>query len=305
MKKKKLWTAVITALALILSCGAFYYQGKPWAQRPDSLALDSSVSQELHNDPLTASNNQYAFLGGTSSENEQATVSQSNFKPDLIEEERQDKAPTGSTYNKEASMPQQTSGQPAVNQEKSTGSTLTSNQKPVVNAVSNTPSRSSGIYNKLSPNKGIYGQFRYRELSGGRIEIDPQWVAQNIVTITLPGLNRQVQVNRAAKDKFILAFNYIKNGTAIVNGRKVSLLSLIKTMDGTFVSRHANWNPSSGLSNHSWGAAIDINASNHFGYVSPTQKDDPNLILWEKAFKPAGFSWGNSYSDSMHFELLN
>ncbi|MEN6390004.1 MAG: M15 family metallopeptidase, partial [Syntrophomonas sp.] len=98
---------------------------------------------------------------------------------------------------------------------------------------------------------------------------------------------------------------YIKNGTAMVNGREVSLLSLIKTMDGTFVSRHVNWNSSNGLSNHSWGTAIDINASSHFGYVSPGETNDPNLILWEKAFKPAGFSWGNSYSDSMHFELLN
>jgi hypothetical protein len=160
-------------------------------------------------------------------------------------------------------------------------------------------------YPLLSKVNGSFGQFRYRNLSGGRIEVDPQWVAENIVTITLPGLNQKVQVHKNAADNFITAFNYIKNGTAVVNGKEVPLLSLIKTMDGTYVTRHVNWDASRGLSNHSWGTAIDINANGHFGYVDP-EKDvnDPNLILWKKAFEPAGFSWGNRYSDSMHFELL-
>lgn len=161
-------------------------------------------------------------------------------------------------------------------------------------------------YPELSKVNGSYGQFYYRDLSGGRIEIDPLWIADNIVTVTLPGLNQRVQVNKKAAEKFIQAFNYIKNGTAIVNGRQVSLLSLIKTMDGTFVTRHVNWNPLKGLSNHSWGTAIDINADSHFCYVDPDSEPyDPNLILWEKAFQPAGFSWGNTYGDSMHFELLD
>lgn len=162
----------------------------------------------------------------------------------------------------------------------------------------------SARYPRLSKVNGSFGQFAYRDLSGGRIEIDPNWIARNIVTITLPGLNRQVQVNKAAAPNFIYAFNLIKNGTAVVNGRTVPLLSLIDTMDGTFVTRHVNWNPARGLSNHSWGTAIDINASGHFGYVDSSDVNDPNLILWEKAFKPAGFSWGNRYSDSMHYELI-
>lgn len=161
-------------------------------------------------------------------------------------------------------------------------------------------------YPKLSKAKGSYGQFHYRDTSGGRIEIDSQWLEENIVTITLPGLNQKVQVHKNAADNFITAFNLIKNGTAMINGKQVPLLSLIRTMDGTFVSRHVNWDSSRGLSNHSWGAAIDINASDHFRYVDPNnERSDPNLILWEKAFKPAGFSWGNSYSDAMHYELLD
>ncbi len=177
--------------------------------------------------------------------------------------------------------------------------------KPENPPVSRAIDTDKNKYTLVSKVQGSFGQFYYRDTNGGRIEIDPKWVAQNIVTITLPGLNQQVQVHKDAQDNFITAFNYIKNGTATINGKQVPLLSLIKTMDGTFVTRHVNWDPNRGLSNHSWGIAIDINASGHFRYVDPNREpNNPNLILWEKAFKPAGFSWGNSYSDAMHFELL-
>lgn len=159
-------------------------------------------------------------------------------------------------------------------------------------------------YPLISEKRGIYGQFRYRELGAGRIEIDPVWVAENIVYVQLAGVNRTVPVHRLARDKFIKAFTTIANGTVTVNGRKVSLLSQVKTFDGTWVARHVNWTASRGLSNHSWGIAVDINAANHFRYVNPqTEPNDPNLILWQKAFQPAGFKWGNSYADAMHFEL--
>ncbi len=211
--------------------------------------------------------------------------------------------------NNEKSNPVNAGSNPGNNTDSNPSSNLGNNPSPNPGS-SNQVSRGESAVDKskyplLSKVNGSFGQFRYRDLSGGRIEVDPQWVADNIVTITLPGLNRQVQVHKNAADHFITAFNYIKNGTAVVNGKEVSLLSLIKTMDGTYVTRHVNWNPSKGLSNHSWGTAIDINANGHFGYVDP-QKDvnDPNLILWEKAFKPAGFSWGNRYNDSMHYELI-
>lgn len=172
--------------------------------------------------------------------------------------------------------------------------------------VSRAVSANTSKYPLASKINGSYGQFHFRDLAGGRIEIDPQWVQANIVTITLPGLNRTVQVHRKAADNFIKAFTLIKNGTTIIDGRTVPLLSLIKTMDGTWVPRHVNWSPSRGLSNHSWGTAIDINAASHFRCVNPAaEPENPNLILWRKAFQPAGFSWGNSYGDAMHYELLD
>ena len=196
-----------------------------------------------------------------------------------------------------------------------TVSETSSNKSPPTIIPTNSVSRgvqTADTYNYplLSKVNGSFGQFRYRDLAGGRIEVDPQWIANNIVTITLPGLNQQVQVNKAAAANFIEAFNYIKNGTAVINGKQVPLLSLINTMDGTFVTRHVNWGgPTTGLSNHSWGTAIDINASNHYVglRIDANSTTDPNAILWREAFQPAGFSWGNRYNvgpDSMHFELL-
>ncbi|MDD2510696.1 MAG: Ig-like domain-containing protein [Syntrophomonas sp.] len=217
------------------------------------------------------------------------------------------------SVNVEAKPPANNAPVTSIKKPVATENSGNNNREPVSRGTSSTATSTvknnistNSTYHKLSKVQGSYGQFRYKDTTGGRIEIDPQWVAENIVTITLPGLNRKVQVHKDAADNFIQAFNYIKNGTAVVNGRQVSLLSLVKTMDGTFVSRHVNWDSSRGLSNHSWGIAIDINAGNHYRYVDPSKEpNDPNLILWQKAFKPAGFSWGNSYSDSMHFELLN
>ena len=224
--------------------------------------------------------------------------------PTVTVKNNQDKSSTSS-----ASTSVKTNNNSNVNQNGSSVNSSGSNTSNTNTGSSQVSRGGSNVdeskYSLLSKVNGSFGQFRYRDLSGGRIEVDPQWVAENIVTITLPGLNRQVQVHKDAADNFITAFNYIKNGTAVVNGQEVSLLSLIKTMDGTYVTRHVNWDPSRGLSNHSWGTAIDINATGHFGYVDPQKDmDDPNLILWEKAFEPAGFSWGNRYSDSMHYELI-
>ncbi|NLX01206.1 MAG: M15 family metallopeptidase [Syntrophomonadaceae bacterium] len=188
--------------------------------------------------------------------------------------------------------------------------TPAANKVPTRTKTVATPSRgvnytNMSSYPRLSQYNGSFGQFYYRDTGGGAIEIDPRWIAENIVTIKLPGVNRYVQVHKNAKDNFIQAFTYIQNGTATINGKRVPLLSLVDTIDGTFVSRHVNWNPSEGLSNHSWGIAIDINADNHFRYVNPNwEPDDPNYILWVKAFQPAGFSWGNSYGDSMHYEVI-
>lgn len=282
MNKKIL---VTLAIIMIFAASSVVYTTVYYTDKPLSTALDAPAAETPAEDSIE--NIENPEEADTSPDTEEVIAA--------VEDEQTQKVTAVETVEENPPA----ASQSTVNEVPKTAASTT--------AVSRgTQSTNTYKYPQLSIIKGSYGQFYYRDLSGGRIEIDPLWIADNIVTITLPGLNQQVQVNKKAADNFIKAFNYIKNGTAVVNGRQVSLLSLVWTMDGTFVARHVNWNPSKGLSNHSWGTAIDINADSHFRYVDPDlEPNDPNLILWEKAFKPAGFSWGNSYSDSMHFELLD
>jgi len=174
---------------------------------------------------------------------------------------------------------------------------------------------SSPIYDKKATN-GDFGTFYYRDLpyaedaklwQKGLIEVDPAWVAENIVKMELPEnlqnlpefLNvKSLRVNKAVLSNWEQVFDTLSNNPEI--------LEQINSLDpGTFWTRHIRNSVDRGISNHSWGTAIDINAWNHDNYVDPkTNPDDPNLRLWKDVFEPAGFSWGNDYSDSMHFEIL-
>ena len=72
----------------------------------------------------------------------------------------------------------------------------------------------------------------------------------------------------------------------------------IKTWDGCFNIRRKRTGSSPSL--HSWGLAIDINASwNRMGQKS---QQDPELV---ECFTENGFDWGGAWGnpDAMHFQL--
>lgn len=74
---------------------------------------------------------------------------------------------------------------------------------------------------------------------------------------------------------------------------------LIESWDGCFNIR-AKKGASNSFSLHSWGVAIDINATtNAFGAVPQMDK---RLV---SCFKEAGFDWGGNWKkpDGMHFQL--
>ena len=85
---------------------------------------------------------------------------------------------------------------------------------------------------------------------------------------------------------------------AFENLRDANLTDEIKTWDGCFNIRSKKVNQS--LSLHSWGLAIDINASlNQLG-KPPTLP--ANVVL---CFLEAGFEWGGTWDtpDGMHLQL--
>lgn len=85
---------------------------------------------------------------------------------------------------------------------------------------------------------------------------------------------------------------------AFENLRDANLADEIRTWDGCFNIRSKRANQS--LSLHSWGLAIDINASGNQLGKTPTMP--ANVVL---CFLEAGFEWGGTWDvpDGMHFQL--
>jgi hypothetical protein len=156
-----------------------------------------------------------------------------------------------------------------------------------------------------SERKSVFGTFTYRESSPkGAIEIDRDWERDNIVEIATPILapikHPRLFVHRKAADPFQRVFARIE---------EAGLADRIRTCAGTFVPRHMGWNPARGLSTHSWGAAIDLNAEwNGYGSLPAALGSVGCVRELVSHFEAEGFGWGGyfqprSICDGMHFEL--
>ena len=132
--------------------------------------------------------------------------------------------------------------------------------------------------------------FSYQSVGDGTIRIDPDWVARNIVTTTLPILGR-VTCHRVVIPQLSAALQDIQ---------AAGLVDQIYQFSGCWVPRHILWDPSRGISNHAWGLAFDINVpTNQYG---ATPQMDRRVV---EIFQRWGFAWGGTWStpDGMHFEL--
>lgn len=164
--------------------------------------------------------------------------------------------------------------------------------------------------------------------------------AEDIVFIKVNcgnGLILKGQVNEKVKDNFEEAFNSICTLTTTGKGGIKIDTSQIKN-SGIFVERTTSRTKEGYrkiCSNHSYGAAIDLNdklsitvngkeykpydgmgkstKSEYDRFVKAIGREfesrNVNYILWKYAFEPAGFSWGGNWSDNsfdpMHFEIFN
>jgi hypothetical protein len=146
----------------------------------------------------------------------------------------------------------------------------------------------------------VFGKFAYIESGGGRIEIDKDWVAQNIVQAHLvkaigKGGDVVTPCHRLAKEPLERAF-------AEIAARDLS--KLIHSFDGLWVARHMTWNVRRPLSSHSWGIAFDLNAAtnSYGGIISPENR------ALNEVFNRYGFAWGGDWAgerDAMHWELAD
>jgi hypothetical protein len=136
-----------------------------------------------------------------------------------------------------------------------------------------------------------FGEFAARHAGPTRLELDPAWVAANIVDVDLPVLGH-TRCHRLVVPALLSALDELA---------AAGLTSMIdpSQFGGCYMPRLIGMGL--GLSRHSWGVAIDVNvAANPLGGAS-TQ--DPRLV---EIMRRWGMAWGGEWlrPDPMHFEYL-
>lgn len=151
----------------------------------------------------------------------------------------------------------------------------------------------------------VFGKFKFKHApkknNREHIEILDDWARKNIVTVTVPqlqkaGLKRsgRVRVHRLIEAQFVGLWQAWEDA---------ELLDRVVSFHGTFVPRLVRGGKT--LSNHSFGSAFDINLkANRLGHV-PALVGEPGSVreLVPLANK-FGFYWGGHFRrrDGMHFE---
>lgn len=135
-----------------------------------------------------------------------------------------------------------------------------------------------------------FGAFSYRYHADGTIEPEQRWVDENIRFARLP-LVGGVTCHRLMLPQLRRALQDVQTA---------GLGAHIRTLDGCYVPRFIARDTNNAVSLHTWGIAIDFNASsNSYG----TRGDmHPQIV---SIFERWGFRWGGRWSppDAMHFEL--
>jgi D-alanyl-D-alanine carboxypeptidase len=137
--------------------------------------------------------------------------------------------------------------------------------------------------------KRRFGEWAGTPQAGGTglLEIDPAWIQDHIVTVTIPVVGR-VSCNRKFLPQLRGAMKHV-----VTQG----LEPTIHSFDGCFVARF-DPTSSSTISLNAWGAAVEVNAdTNRFG-SPPVQ--DPRLVALMHTW---GLEWGGDQvvPDGMHF----
>jgi hypothetical protein len=136
-----------------------------------------------------------------------------------------------------------------------------------------------------------FGSFSYRYFPDGTIAPEPDWIRQNIRTETVPIMG-SVTCHRLMLPQLRGALQEVV---------AAGLGSSLTTYDGCYVPRFIERNPEGSISLHTWGIAIDMDASTNYRGIRGTM--DPRIV---EIFKRWGFRWGGDwkYTDPMHFELV-
>lgn len=156
----------------------------------------------------------------------------------------------------------------------------------------------------LSPQEraALFGTFSYSVNDNGSINIDPRWIANNIISVQIPQLasiqGGTVMFHRLVEHQLIKFFQDIEDA---------NLLDRIKTWGGSWVPRLVRGS-SVNVSNHAWGTAFDINVQWNMLGAQPALFGKNGCVreLVEIGINN-GFYWGGYFPtrlDGMHFEIF-
>jgi hypothetical protein len=137
----------------------------------------------------------------------------------------------------------------------------------------------------------VFGRFGFLEKPGALIQPDKAWVDGSILSVKLPILRQTVECHRKIERPLLNAMQEIIQD---------NLAHEIRSCEGCYWPRHKMHDPGRELSLHSWGCAIDFNASTNM----PTTTGDmhPRVI---EIFGKHGFYWGGHFGDPMHFQYAH
>ncbi|MBN8751652.1 MULTISPECIES: M15 family metallopeptidase [Variovorax] len=166
----------------------------------------------------------------------------------------------------------------------------------------------------------LFGEFEFRHAPTARspedIEILGDWVKENIVQLHVPQLDKglfaasshyvrrevgTIRCHRKAAAAFLALFSRWEDA---------GLMDRVLTCAGAFNARLRRGLSDpipANLSNHAWGTAIDLNATeNPRGHVPPGVGARGSVRELVQIANGLGFFWGGHFSgtpDGMHFEL--
>lgn len=210
------------------------------------------------------------------------------------------------------------------------GDTSNDDDDPVDKKVGNTK---TDEYPLVAGDLGKYYGYSYNEGKNGKdININPEWINENIVEIEIDygGSKETYKVNSHAKVKFSNALLKVKD--IIQNGIKISNGQTCKYTKSDFQGGQVfeeTKTPSGMISEQSYGIVqnwnynkkYNINGKTYMPYSANSTRNDyenfvkalgqeedcrnVNYILYKYAYKPAGFTWGGTFGKNGNHDNYN
>jgi D-alanyl-D-alanine carboxypeptidase len=143
----------------------------------------------------------------------------------------------------------------------------------------------------LSTFKRVFDEFPARETSGVQLDMEPGWRSAHIKTDAVPILGNVTCHRRL--------FRQLRGALTEVRDRGLAHLIDPGDYAGCYYPRYVSAAVGARISRHTWGIALDINASRNPYGSTPTQ--DRRLV---RIMRKWGFAWGGTWPtpDGMHFE---